>query len=168
MSTWWGMAYAYRALFNTIQHLQKENNATGSDGGVMVSAATPAPSTAATPPPGTSTVATQTSTVTGSTATPSTAATPPPATSTATTQTPVTSTAATQNTVIITAAKPEDQLVPIPVAPVLKRKSKKEVRKIKQDEETTYSPPGIASDQESSSHDGRRIRRGDFPISDLN
>ncbi|KQK75181.1 hypothetical protein AAES_147064 [Amazona aestiva] len=174
MATCWGLAYAYRALLNTIQHLQKEKNAPGSESGVMDSAATPAPSTAATPPPGTSTAATQTSTVMDSAATPapSTAATPPPGTSRAATQTsavmdstatpapstaatlpPATSTAATQTTVIIAAAKPEDHLIPIPVAPVCRRKTKKETRKTKQDEETTYSPPGTASDQESSSHD---------------
>ncbi|KQK77653.1 hypothetical protein AAES_123329 [Amazona aestiva] len=58
-----------------------------------------------------------------------------------------------QTTVIITADKPEDQLVPISVAPVRKRKSEKEARKTKQDEEKAYSLPGTASDQESSSHD---------------
>ncbi|KQL61177.1 hypothetical protein AAES_00318 [Amazona aestiva] len=100
---------------------KRKKNASGSDGKATDSAATPAPSTAATPTP---------------------------ATGIAASQTPTTDTAATPTTVIITADKPEDQFVPISSAPVRKGKSKTKTRKMKQDEETRYSPPGTASVQE--------------------
>ncbi|XP_061226052.1 probable endopeptidase p60 [Neopsephotus bourkii] len=150
MATCWGLAYAYRALFNTIQHLQREKIVSGSDGKATDNAATLTPNTAATPTLVTITAATQTPTATDSTATPDTPATPALVTSTATAQTltstdstatpapstaatpaPATNTAATLTTVIITAAKPEDQLMPISVAPVRKGKKKKVARKMK-------------------------------------
>ncbi|KAM4640221.1 uncharacterized protein AAGF69_016837 [Amazona ochrocephala] len=129
MAMCWGLACAYRALFISIQHLEKEKNVPGSEGKATDSAATPAPSTAATPAPATSTVVAQTS---------------------------VTSTAATQTTVIITAAQPEDQFIPILVAPVRKGKSKTKTRKMKEQDEEAMAMrllPGTASDQESSSHE---------------
>ncbi|XP_061222790.1 uncharacterized protein LOC133219470 [Neopsephotus bourkii] len=106
MATCWGLTYGYRALFNTIQHLQEEKNVPESEGKATVSAATPAASTEATPATATT-------------------ATPTPVTITVATQTLTTDTAATPTTVIITAAKPEDQFVPISVAPLHRGKSKK-------------------------------------------
>ncbi|KQK75299.1 hypothetical protein AAES_146339 [Amazona aestiva] len=180
MATFLGLAYAYRALFNIVQHFQREKNVSGSDDKATDSAASPTPNTAATPALVTSTAATQTPTATDNTATPtsstaatptsatstagtetlttigsaatpapSTAATPAPVTSTAATQTLTTDTAATPTTVIITVAKPEDQYL----LPCMQGKSQKEARKMKQDEETMYSPPGTASDQEFLVHE---------------
>ncbi|KQK77983.1 hypothetical protein AAES_119455 [Amazona aestiva] len=161
---------AERALFNTVQNLQKEKHVPGSEGRGVGGVAAPAPSTGATPPQAQELHHPKHRSYTSprdkysrysnfnrngqcSYSSSKYSSYTTPGTSTAATQAPVTSTAATQTTVIITADKPEDQLVPIPVAPVRKRKRKKAARKIKQDEETTYSPPGTASDQESSSHD---------------
>ncbi|KQK73636.1 hypothetical protein AAES_165338 [Amazona aestiva] len=150
MAMCWGLAYAYTALFNTIQQLQREKKVSVSDGKTTDNAATPTPNAAAIPNLMTSTAATQTQTTTDNAATPgpSTAATVAPVTSTAAVQTPTTDTAVTPTTVIIPAAKPEDQFMPISASPVRKGKSQKEARKMKQDEETMYLPPGRASYQE--------------------
>ncbi|KQK81557.1 hypothetical protein AAES_80018 [Amazona aestiva] len=118
MGTCWGLAYAYSSTLSST--FKRKKIVSGSDGKAIDSAAVPTPSTAATPAPATSTVATQTLTATDSAANPTPSA----------------------------AATPEDQFVPILVALVSKGKSKKEARKLKQDEETMYSPPGTASDQE--------------------
>ncbi|KAM9590490.1 uncharacterized protein ACIBXB_005749 [Morphnus guianensis] len=124
----WALASIYQTLLDIMQHPQgkkgekRENRTTGT-----VATQTPTTGTVVTQTPTTGTVATQTPTT-------GTVATPTPTTDTVATPTPVTD----------TAAKPENQPVPVSVAPVQKKKhTKKSVRLVRDEDE-----PGSSREQE--------------------
>ncbi|KAM9591473.1 uncharacterized protein ACIBXB_006269 [Morphnus guianensis] len=134
----WALASIYQTLLDIRQHPQgekgekMENRATGT-----VATQTPTTGTMATQTPTTGTVATQTPTT-------GTMATPTPATDTVATPTPATGSVATPTPVTDTAAKPENQPVPVSVAPVQKKKhTKKSVRLVRDEDE-----PGSSREQE--------------------
>ncbi|KAM9591469.1 uncharacterized protein ACIBXB_006265 [Morphnus guianensis] len=113
----WALASIYQTLLDIRQHPQ------GEKGEKMENRAT---GTVATPTPETGTVAT-----------------PTPATGTVATPTPTTGTMATPTPVTGTAAKPENQPVPVSVAPVQKKKhTKKSVRLVRDEDE-----PGSSREQ---------------------
>ena len=141
----WALASIYQTLLDTVQHPQGEGRenrptdtaATPTPATDTAATATPATGKAATPAPTTDTVATPTPAT-------STAATPTPATSTAATPTPTTGTAATPTPATGAAAEPENQPVPVAVAPIQKKKyTKKSVRLTKDEDE-----PGPSREQE--------------------
>ncbi|XP_049650052.1 uncharacterized protein LOC126035469 [Accipiter gentilis] len=103
-ATCWGLAHAYRALFDTTQYPQREEKVSRPKNETMTTAATQTSTMGAAAPPGL-------------------------ARSTAATQTSATDTAVIQNLARDTATELEDQPGPVSVAPVQKRKyTKKSVR----------------------------------------
>ena len=145
-ATCWGLAHAYRALFNTTQG---EAKVSGSDNKMTATAAPQAPAT------GTATTLTP-ATDAAATPTPATdaAASSTPVTDTAATLTPVTGTAApptlatgttvTATPVTGTAAEPENQPMAASVAPVEKKKYSKRTARVAKDE----GDPGSSREQE--------------------
>ncbi|KQK77183.1 hypothetical protein AAES_128408 [Amazona aestiva] len=119
----WGLAYAYTALLNIVQHLQGEKEFSGSDGTATNNTVTQSPSTAATP-----------------NLTTDSAATPTTVKDTATTPTPVKD----------IEAKSKDQFVPVSVAPISKEKSKQDpqraIQSVKKDEDPMHVLEGMASE----------------------
>ena len=156
----WGLAYAYRALFNTIQYPQgKEKGATPTPVTSTAATQTPTIDTAATPTPATSTAATQPATT-------DTAAAPTPMTSTVATQTPTTGTAATQTPVPSIAAKPEDQPVPVSVTPIRKKKSwKRRSTRLERDYEETGPSREEEEEEEECVQETETTRS--LPLSEL-
>ena len=135
-ATCWGLAHAYRALFNTTQG---EAKVSGSDNKMTGTATTLTPATdaAATPTPATDAAASSTPvTDTAATLTPVTGTAAPPtlATGTTVTATPVTG----------TAAEPENQPMAASVAPVEKKKYSKRTARVAKDE----GDPGSSREQE--------------------
>ncbi|KAK4822000.1 hypothetical protein QYF61_006614 [Mycteria americana] len=108
----WGLAHAYRALFNATQNPQGSGDKTT---GTAAAPASPATGTAAAPtPPATGTVAAPTPPATGTAAAPT-----PPATGTA-------AAAAPNNSVTSTAVQTGNEPVSVSVVPIHKKKSWKQ------------------------------------------
>ncbi|KAM9590790.1 uncharacterized protein ACIBXB_005859 [Morphnus guianensis] len=98
-ATCWGLAHAYRALFDTTQYPQGEEKVSGPNNKTMSSAVTQTPAMGAVAPPAPATSIAATQTLATGTATP-----PAPATRTVATQTSATGTAAPPATATSTAA----------------------------------------------------------------
>ncbi|XP_049649681.1 uncharacterized protein LOC126035292 [Accipiter gentilis] len=158
-ATCWGLAHAYRALFDTTQYPQGEEKLSRANNKTMSTAATQTSTMDAAAPPGlarsiagTQTLATGTVTPPApatrtratQTSTTGTTAPPAPAMSTAATQTSATDTVVIQNPVSDTATEPEDQIGPVSVAHAQKKKYTKISARLAKDE----GEPGSSQEQE--------------------
>ncbi|PKU27484.1 ubiquitin carboxyl-terminal hydrolase 4 [Limosa lapponica baueri] len=149
----WALASIYQALLNTVQHPQEKEMETRPTGSVAT--ATSVADAVITPTPGVDTAAdavtiptpvADTAADTASTSTPvaDTAATSTPVSGAVATPTPATGNVATPTPVAGTANEPENQPVPVSVAPIQKKKhTKKSVRSVRDDDD-----PGPSSEQE--------------------